>query len=49
MKEAVPAWEFLLSDAYFSRSVCRTSLTALQVGQSDTAAHGIDKSFQRND
>jgi len=31
MKEAIPAWGFLLSDAYISLSVQRPSLTALQV------------------
>ncbi len=31
MKEAMPAWGFLLSDAYISRSVQRPTLTALQV------------------
>ena len=31
MKEAVPPWGFLLSDAYLSRRVNRPSLTALQV------------------
>jgi hypothetical protein len=31
MKEAVPAWGFLLSDAYISLSKSRPSLTALQI------------------
>ena len=31
MKEAMPAWGFLLSDAYISLSMQRPSLTALQV------------------
>ena len=31
MKEVVPAWGFLLSDAYISQSEHRPSLTALQV------------------
>jgi hypothetical protein len=35
MKEAMPAWGFLLSDAYVSLSAHRPSLTALQVVASD--------------
>jgi hypothetical protein len=35
MQEAMPAWGFLLSDAYVSLSAGRPSLTALQVVQSD--------------
>lgn len=35
MKEAMPAWGFLLSDAYTSLAVHRPSLTALQVVMSD--------------
>ncbi len=35
MKEAMPAWGFLLSDAYISLSAHRPSLTALQVVASD--------------
>lgn len=35
MKEAVPAWGFLLSDAYISLSGHRPSLTALQVVRTD--------------
>ena len=35
MKEAVPAWGFLLSDAYISLMGRRPSLTALQVVRSD--------------
>jgi len=31
MREAVPSWGFLLSDAYLSRRINRPSLTALQV------------------
>ena len=38
MKEAMPAWGFLLSDAYISLSAHRASLTALQVVISDTGA-----------
>ena len=38
MKEAMPAWGFLLSDAYISLSAHRTSLTALQVVISDSGA-----------
>ena len=33
MREAVPSWGFLLSDAYLSQSGARPSLTALQVVQ----------------
>jgi hypothetical protein len=36
MKEAMPAWGFLLSDAYINLSAHRTSLTALQVVISDS-------------
>jgi hypothetical protein len=35
MREAVPSWGFLLSDAYLSRRANRPSLTALQVIQRD--------------
>ena len=35
MKEAMPAWGFLLSDAYISPAAHRPSLTALQVVASD--------------
>ena len=35
MKEAVPAWGFLLSDAYISRQARRPSLTALQLVRRD--------------
>jgi hypothetical protein len=35
MKEAMPAWGFLLSDAYISQAAHRPSLTALQVVASD--------------
>lgn len=38
MKEAMPAWGFLLSDAYISLAGHRPSLTALQVVTSDTGA-----------
>ena len=38
MKEAIPPWGFLLSDAYVSLAAHRTSLTALQVAMSDTGA-----------
>jgi hypothetical protein len=31
MKEAVPVWGFLLSDAYISLAKSRPSLTALQI------------------
>jgi hypothetical protein len=40
MKEAMPAWGFLLSDAYISLSALRPSLTALQVVVSDTGTLG---------
>jgi hypothetical protein len=40
MKEAMPAWGFLLSDAYISLSALRPSLTALQVVVSDTGTQG---------
>jgi len=40
MKEAMPAWGFLLSDAYISLSAQRPSLTALQVVVSDTGTLG---------
>ena len=40
MKEAVPPWGFLLSDAYISLSAGRPSLTALQVVASDTGVLG---------
>ena len=40
MKEAIPAWGFLLSDAYVSLSAQRPSLTALQVVASDTGTLG---------
>lgn len=40
MKEAMPAWGFLLSDAYISLSAGRPSLTALQEVASDTATLG---------
>jgi hypothetical protein len=39
MKEAVPSWGFLLSDAYISLSQHRPSLTALQIVQTD--AHSL--------
>jgi hypothetical protein len=35
MREAVPSWGFLLSDAYLSRRADRPSLTALQLVRSD--------------
>ena len=38
MKEQVPAWGFLLSDAYISRLTHRPALTALQVVRSE---HGV--------
>jgi hypothetical protein len=38
MKETMPAWGFLLSDAYISLVAHRPSLTALQVVASDTGA-----------
>lgn len=40
MKEAVPPWGFLLSDAYVSLSAHRPSLTALQVVASDAGTIG---------
>jgi hypothetical protein len=40
MKEAMPAWGFLLSDAYISLSAGRPSLTALQVVVSDAGNLG---------
>lgn len=40
MKEAVPAWGFLLSDAYLSMSSNRPSLTALQIVRADNVALG---------
>jgi len=40
MKEAVPAWGFLLSDAYISLLGHRPSLTALQVVSRDSRAVG---------
>jgi hypothetical protein len=40
MKEAVPPWGFLLSDAYVSLSAQRPSLTALQVVESDSGTLG---------
>ena len=40
MKEAVPAWGFLLSDAYISLSEHRPSLTALQVVSRDSQTLG---------
>jgi hypothetical protein len=40
MKEAMPAWGFLLSDAYISLVAHRPSLTALQVVASDTGTLG---------
>jgi len=40
MKEAMPAWGFLLSDAYISLAAQRPSLTALQVVASDTGTLG---------
>jgi len=40
MKEQVPAWGFLLSDAYISLLTHRPSLTALQVVRSDQAMLG---------
>ena len=40
MKEAMPAWGFLLSDAYVSLSAKRPSLTALQVVTSDAGPLG---------
>lgn len=40
MKEAVPSWGFLLSDAYISLIAQRPSLTALQVIRSDGSTLG---------
>lgn len=40
MKEAVPGWGFLLSDAYISLSKQRPSLTALQIVRSDARTLG---------
>ena len=40
MKEAVPSWGFLLSDAYISLNRHRPSLTALQVVRRDAAMLG---------
>ena len=40
MKEAMPAWGFLLSDAYISQSSHRPSLTALQVVRSEAGHLG---------
>ena len=40
MKEAVPAWGFLLSDAYISLMGHRPSLTALQVVRADSGMLG---------
>jgi hypothetical protein len=40
MQETMPAWGFLLSDAYISLQAQRPSLTALQVVASDTGALG---------
>lgn len=40
MKEAVPAWGFLLSDAYISLSALRPSLTALQIVRVDNRVLG---------
>jgi len=40
MQEAMPAWGFLLSDAYVSLSARRPSLTALQVVTSDAGQLG---------
>jgi len=40
MKEAVPTWGFLLSDAYISLSAHRPSLTALQVVYDETGTLG---------
>jgi hypothetical protein len=40
MKETMPPWGFLLSDAYISLSAGRPSLTALQVVASDTDTLG---------
>ncbi len=40
MKEAIPPWGFLLSDAYISLAAHRPSLSALQVVASDTGPLG---------
>lgn len=40
MNEAVPAWGFLLSDAYISQAKHRPSLTALQVVRDDSRTLG---------
>ncbi len=40
MKETMPAWGFLLSDAYISQAAHRPSLTALQVAGSDGSTLG---------
>jgi len=40
MREAVPSWGFLLSDAYISLSEHRPSLTALQVVRTDACSLG---------
>jgi hypothetical protein len=40
MREAVPSWGFLLSDAYISLSEHRPSLTALQVVRTDACTLG---------
>jgi hypothetical protein len=40
MREAVPSWGFLLSDAYISLSEHRPSLTALQVVRTDAGSLG---------
>ena len=40
MKEAIPPWGYLLSDAYISLSNQRPSLTALQIVQSNTGVLG---------
>ncbi len=40
MKETIPSWGFLLSDAYVSLAARRPSLTALQVVVSDTGTPG---------
>jgi hypothetical protein len=40
MKEPIPPWGYLLSDAYISLSERRPSLTALQIVRSDTSALG---------
>jgi len=40
MNEAVPAWGFLLSDAYISLQMQRPSLTALQIVRSESSGLG---------